>query len=60
MIYICAWSESKNNELSIWVVYKTFLHVTGCLCFNVIYRPRRACASTLEYILVHFVSYVWR
>ena len=28
MINICAWSESKNNELSIWVVYKTFSHAT--------------------------------
>ena len=59
MIHICAWSESKNNELSIWVVYKTFSHVTGCLYFNVIYRPS-ACASTLEYILVRIVCYVWR
>ena len=24
MIHICAWCESKNNELSIWMVYKTF------------------------------------
>ena len=44
----------KNNELSISVIYKTFSHVTGCLYFNVIYRPRHACASTLEYISVHF------
>ena len=36
------------NKLSIWVVYKTFSHVTGCLYFNVIYRPS-ACASTLEF-----------
>ena len=57
MIHTCAWSESKNNKLSIGVDYKTFSHVTGCLYFNVIYRPS-VCPSTLEYILVHFECYI--
>ena len=39
-----------STILSIWVIYKTFSHVTGCLYFNIICRPS-ACASTLEYIL---------